>query len=140
MSCIAPDDLHARYMCRRLHVGAACLRVVCGPFGRVSESSRVRSARKVEEGHRGDERRRRRRLEPVEPVQQHREHAARRLVHLARSRAGERVELVQEEHAPAERLAVLEERRELLLALPKPAVGVIMGTARNKKAYATVDF
>mmetsp|Transcript_31636 Transcript_31636/g.99224 ORF Transcript_31636/g.99224 Transcript_31636/m.99224 type:complete len:381 (-) Transcript_31636:2-1144(-) len=98
------------------------------PAGRLGRSKMDAHVEAREEGRvevrasvrRGDQRRVRLRVHPIKPPQQHGEHAARRLVDLARSRAGERVQLVEEEDAPAEPSALVEEGSELLLRLAVP--------------------
>ena len=59
-------------------------------------------------------------LDRVESAEEYREHPTRRLVELARSGSGERVELVEEEDCTPEGRAVLEESAQLLLALAIP--------------------
>mmetsp|Transcript_12960 Transcript_12960/g.38222 ORF Transcript_12960/g.38222 Transcript_12960/m.38222 type:complete len:380 (-) Transcript_12960:40-1179(-) len=106
--CVQPEDLGAA---RRLG------RSKVDPHVEAREEGRIEVRAPV---GRGDERHLLLRVHAVEPPQQHGEHAARRLVHLARARAGERVQLVEEEDAPAEPSALVEEGSELLLRLSVP--------------------
>lgn len=102
--------------------------------GEVDAHAEAREQRRVEvlaPVGRGNERGGRGGLDAVHPAQQHREHAPARLVHLARSRGGEGVELVEEEHAATEGVAAGEEQGELLLGLAEPA--------RDERLHRRVD-